>query len=110
MVSFPDLNSDAVLTATDKHWDISGALPVPHGSWLKCPVCWHSEVQPRHWRFHMRDSPTLGGRCDVSFKCTACAGVWYHGIALDKQTWMRMSGGQKRLIDWREARELLQGS
>lgn len=104
---FPDLTADEVLAATAARWDTAGPLPVPHPGWLACPVCRYHVLQPRHWRFHIRDEATIRGRCDVSFKCCACAAVWYHGVALDKHTWARMSGGRNRQIGWRAARQIL---
>lgn len=111
---FPDLPADEVLAATAARWDTDGPLPVPRPGWLACPVCRCELVQPRYWRFHLRDGATVAARCDVSVKCTACAAVWIHGVALDAKThgrMVRLTGGRRRgrdaHIGWREARQLL---
>lgn len=109
---FPDLTAEQVHEATAARWDLSATLPVPRPGWLACPVCRVRQVQARHWRFFRRRGATVEGRCDVSFKCIACAAVWTHGVALDEATYTRMTGSRKRpvsgQIGWREARRLLE--
>lgn len=108
---FPGYDVEAVLAATATYWDTSGPIPVPRPGWLACPVCRHRTVQPRYWRFFRRPHATIPGRCDVSFKCVGCAAVWTHGVALDDDTYIRMTTSRKRppngRIGWREARQLL---
>lgn len=110
MSLFPDLDAGQVLEATSARWDLSGPLPVPHPGWLVCPVCGGTSIQPRFWRFHERSGkPTVRGRCDVSFKCTLCAVVWIHGVALDVDAWERRKPTRVNVkVHWREARDIIE--
>jgi hypothetical protein len=98
-----------VLAETDRHWDLSGDLPMPRPGWLKCPVCGAADPVIRFWRFHTRPpGATLRRRCDVSVKCSACAAVWPHGLAIDEATWNRRPtapGVLPRLLSRRSAVE-----
>lgn len=110
MSMFPNLDRDEVLAATEAHWDLAGVIPVPLGDWLTCPVCGDDTPQLRFCRFHGRDGdePTVPFRCDMSFKCTACAAVWVHGVALSDEAWdRRPSEHGDRPIHWRIAERLL---
>lgn len=109
MILFPDIPAREVLATTRAMWDLSGPLPVPKGEWLRCPVC-GAAPQPRYWRLHHRPGATVPGRCDVSLKCTLCSHVWVHGVALDDDTYKRMTTrNPRRRVPWREARKLLEG-
>lgn len=62
----------------DRMWPLSGVC---------CGVC-GGEVVVRYWQFHRRPGqPTIPWRCDVSVKCTDCAALQVHGVALTRQMW-----------------------
>ena len=85
---FPNVPLDEVLRRTAEHWDMDGAYPVPRGDWLRCPVCGSADAQGRAWRYHRpQHAVTTPYRCDVTFKCTQCACVWLHGIAVTQEHW-----------------------
>lgn len=105
---FPALSAVEVMAAVTARWDLAGVLPVPRGEWLACPVCRAGRPQPRYWRWHRRSgTPTIPGRCDVSFKCVDCSAVWTHGVPIDADTFERRATKVNRQIWWREARTLM---
>lgn len=111
---WPDLSADEVLAAVEQRWDLSGAVPVPRGEWLACPVCRAGQPQPRYWKWHMRPSgATLVWRCDVAFKCTACSACWIHGVAVPRDYYERHVPKRNRRmhkVGWRKARRALEGN
>lgn len=100
----------AVLAATAKHWDTSHAVPYPRPGWLVCPVCRDPNPRLRWWRFHQRaKSRTTPYRCDVSWKCIACACVWMHGVVLPADAWEHRPAPWRdgQTIAWRHGRRYL---
>lgn len=100
------------MAATEEHWDLTGPLPVPKGDWLRCPVCRGDQVQLRVWKFHRigkskHRTPTHDYRCDVPFKCVACAATWTHGVAVPAE--MYENAPTERQIEWRDGLRMLKG-
>lgn len=104
---FPDLTAEAVRAATEAHWDLSGPYPMPRGSWLRCPVCGCRQVQGRRWTRITRATHKITGRVNVSFKCTACAAAWVHGVAVPDEYAARTRRRLNEHIDWREVRDAI---
>lgn len=107
---FPDLSVQAVAAATEAHWDLTGPFPTPRGDWLRCPVCRCPVVQARTWTRITRVTHKITGRVDVSFKCTACAAAWTHGVAVPDEYAARTRRRLNEHIDWREVRAALDTS
>jgi hypothetical protein len=105
---FPDLSAEDVERATAEHWDLSGSFPVPRGDWLACPVCRSKRVQARDWTRKVRTGHTITGRVDVTFKCTGCAAVWPHGVAVPDDYVYKHRRRHNERIDWREVKAILE--
>lgn len=86
-----------VLETTRMLWDVDGDVIVPKGEWLRCPIC---KGQPliRGWVFfeQTRENVTHPYRCDVKVKCTTCAHVWVHGVAIPEEVYARSESAQRR--------------
>lgn len=68
---------------------------------MSCPVCDAYRPVIRYWQFHTRPGkPTIPWRCDVSMKCTECAHLWVHGVAITKQAYDQRPApqGLRRLL------------
>lgn len=105
---FPDVSPEQVHSTVAEHWDLSGPYPVPTGQWIWCRVCGTDRPpQARWWRWHTRDGGTIGYRCDVAFKCTACSAVWQFGIPVPKVYYRRYASRERKFIHWREVKAAL---
>lgn len=97
------MTAEAVLAHSRRRWSFVGRLPVPRGAWLLCPWCGEVPVI-RYWQFHLRpEDATVRERCDVSVKCTGCAVVWCHGVAVPPEVWAnrpRVGGVRGALMRW----------
>ena len=109
MTVFPGKDSADICAATRSHWTTTNGVPLPAGDWLHCPIC-DSPPQARWWQWHTRPAGhTIPWRCDISFKCTGCAMVWFHGIALTKKQWQSrpFPGRDATRIKWREVKAVV---
>lgn len=113
---FPELAPADILERLATRWDLAGPLPRPRGDWLRCPVCSAPDVHAREWRIGSRNKPggephRLTHRADVSFKCTWCAAVWWHGLAVGEdraRAWGWRSG--VHVVPWRQAAALFRAA
>jgi hypothetical protein len=80
-VSLDLSETERVLDATLRHWDLDGPLPRPKGEWVACPVCRSPDYLLKRYGFHPRPESELC-RADVTLKCRECAAVWTHGVAI----------------------------
>lgn len=113
MSLFPELTATAILERQGWLWDFYYPLPVPKGDWCRCPIC-GGEPHAREWRIGPRNKPgdhRLSHRCDVMLKCSHCAHVWAHGLAITREFARAYGcrGERLRVWDWREAQKLLAG-
>lgn len=100
-----------MIAATAAHWNFPGGLPYPTRGWIGCPVCQCAHApRLRWWKFHVRRRATVTPyRCDVSFKCTQCAFVWFHGVALTAEQWAARPypGRDGATVAWRHGKKLV---
>jgi hypothetical protein len=108
---FPALNADAVWEATATFWEFVGGIPLAvDNGWFRCPMC-NATPQVRWWRWHTRPpDQTIRWRCDVSVKCTGCALIWMHGVALTREQWdaRPFPRRDKYIIKWRAIAEIIE--
>jgi hypothetical protein len=102
----PAFTSEEIEVRAGEHWDLTGPLPLPKFE-VVCPVCRSNEVQ---LRLFARTTQRKGGskhpyRVNVSFKCTLCSCVWWHGVWVPKAMWEPLAGGE---IPWRQAVRMIE--
>lgn len=88
-----------VLERTAELWDWSGEFVLPRGVWLVCPIC-GGQPLIRGWIYFEQtgEKVTHPYRCDVKFKCTTCANVWVHGVAIPQEVYDRSGTAQRREV------------
>lgn len=101
---FRSFDPDGTRQRLEQVFDFSRSLPLARPGAVRCPVCTRSEPIPRRWGFHESEGSPRPWRCDVSFKCTWCAHVWVHGLAISEEEYA--VHGKVRL-DRREAEAIL---
>jgi len=97
------MTREEILDATDRRWDFSDGVPVPR-SWWRCGSCGHDIPQVRSWsfgRYTDGDFHRVMARCDVSLKCTECALVTTHGIAIPDEIY---DAREVDVARWRDIR------
>lgn len=102
-----NMETELIQQRVDKYWDLSAPVPYPKVQ-FSCPVCGESEIHLRYWKYHVRNTKSSRPyRCDVTFKCTHCSYVWWHGLLISEDYWKKRPG---QSVSWRNGYNILKES